>query len=255
MNNFKDYKFRCHYLYELCSDGKGMLTEKQAEEIKALEAKEKLTEKQAEKLSFLRQKRDNPELPEMLKTRVETEAKRLLGIPLPSVGNKYTQKGLEAEDEAIELLSDKFGELLLKNEKRIDNEYITGIPDVLEPLVDNKASWDGRTFPLFEKNLDKRYWWQMQGYLFLTGKKQGFVCYTLINTPHSLIEYHARNKCKENGEEYSDEIFNKYKKEMSFDHLPSSLRIKTFVVDRDENAINKIKERVKMAREYGNKLI
>ncbi len=66
-----------------------------------------------------------------------------------------------------------------ENEERITNEYITGVPDVnTDVLIDVKSSWDAFTF--FEKVVEdelknKDYYYQLQGYMWLTDKQEEVV--------------------------------------------------------------------------------
>jgi hypothetical protein len=40
----------------------------------------------------------------------------------------------------------------------------------------------------------------------------------------------------------------------TFDHIPNNLRIKRFIVERDEQAIEQIKEKVELCRNYYEQL-
>ena len=41
----------------------------------------------------------------------------------------------------------------------------------------------------------------------------------------------------------------------NFDHIPNELRVKRFIVEKDEASQQKIKERVEVAREYYQQLL
>ena len=45
---------------------------------------------------------------------------------------KQMQKGIEVEEESITLLSRFQKKMLVKNEERLNNDYITGLPDIYE---------------------------------------------------------------------------------------------------------------------------
>ena len=68
------------------------------------------------------------------------------------VSSRYTDKGIQMEDEAIQfagnVLGWEFG--VFKNEKRLTNEWITGVPDINTDtlLADIKCSFDGTTFQI-----------------------------------------------------------------------------------------------------------
>ena len=101
--------------------------------------------------------------------------------------SRYTDKGLQCEDEAISLVNDVLGlGFIFKNEEHFNNEFITGTPDVNtnEILLDIKCSYEAHTFPFFETEIPtKDYFYQLQGYMWLTGKTEALLCYCLVNTP------------------------------------------------------------------------
>jgi hypothetical protein len=179
-------------------------------------------------------------------------------------GNKYTNKGNLAEGLSIDLLSKLDGIPLVKNEIRIQNEFLTGIPDTFigesifkaEYVYDTKTSWDIETFiDNLGKDLNPIYWWQMQGYLALTGAPRGEVSYCLVNTPDVLLEgekYHLLSRYDVVSED-SPEFKVAYKElvnNMTFDDMPIRDRRLKFIVERDEDAIQRIYKRVQKCREY-----
>jgi hypothetical protein len=112
--------------------------------------------------------------------------------------SRYTDKGNECEDEAIELVNDVLNlGFIFKNDENLNNEWITGTPDVNtnEILLDVKTSWDATTFPFFEDEIpNKDYYYQLQGYLWLTGKTEALLCYCLVNTPFQIVEDEVRRE-------------------------------------------------------------
>lgn len=108
-----------------------------------------------------------------------------------SVLTKQMEKGIMLEDDAIQFASEvlKFPKTV-KNEMFFEDDYFTGTPDVIldNEIIDIKVSWDAFTFPYFESELPtKDYFYQMQVYMHLTGKKVARVVYVLLNTPNSLV--------------------------------------------------------------------
>ncbi len=125
--------------------------------------------------------------------------------------SRYTDKGNEVEAEAIALVNDVLDVgFIYKNEEKLENEYLTGIPDVnTDILIDVKSSWDAFTF--FEKVVEdevknKDYYYQLQGYMWLTGKDEALLCYCLIDTPLQIVrdeirrEHWRRNEIDEKDE-------------------------------------------------------
>jgi len=173
--------------------------------------------------------------------------------------SRYTDKGNAVEDEAINLAMDTLDVgFIYKNEEHFSNDWITGTPDVnTDILLDVKSSWDATTFPFFEDEIpNKEYYFQLQGYLWLTNKTQALLCYCLINTPFEIVEDEVRREhWKQQLIDESQDIRDFVEAKHNFDHIPAKKRIKTFVIDRDESVIEEIKTRIELCREYYNQLI
>ena len=141
----------------------------------------------------------------------------------------------------------------MKNEQRFNNDYLTGEPDVLEPLIDVKSSWSAATFPFFDETLkNKLYEWQLKGYMMLTGKKESWLVYALINTPMQLVEDEMRRVSWKRGElgEVSAEVEREVIGFHTFDEIPIEKRVKAFKVEYTEADEQKIIEKVELAKEY-----
>jgi hypothetical protein len=183
---------------------------------------------------------------------------RELGI-YKEFSSRYTDKGLEMEDEAIQFASEILNwDFVVKNETRFNNEWLTGEPDINTDslLADIKCSWNGSTFPLFDETLkNKDYYYQLQGYMQLTGHDTSELVYCLMNTPLQIVEDEIRRQhWKLNLIEEDLEVRDAVQKMHNFDHIPNELRVKRFIVQKDEAAQQKIKERVEVAREYYQQL-
>ena len=173
--------------------------------------------------------------------------------------SRYTDKGIQMEDEAIDFAGQVLGwDFVVKNEQYFENEFVTGTPDVITKylLADIKCSWDGTTFPLFDTELkNKDYYWQLQGYMWLTGLEQAELVYCLMDTPHQIVEDEVRRAHWKAGLIDEDlDLREAVQSQHTFDHLPNNLRVKRFIIRKDEEAIEKIKEKVELAREYYEQL-
>lgn len=172
------------------------------------------------------------------------------------ISSRYTDKGIQMEDEAIQLAGNVLGWDLntFKNEERLKNEWITGIPDINTEtlLADIKCSWSGSTFPFFEEELpNKDYYWQLQGYMMLTGHLQAELVYCLMNTPIQIVEDEVRRThWKLNLIDENLDVRDAIQNQHNYDHIPDTLRIKRFIVEGDIMAENKIREKVEQANEY-----
>lgn len=250
------FRIRCSAIGEIMGGALNRPTEKQLQELDMLQAKPNRTELQSKKLEELIAKRDTPNpLSEGAKTYCETWLKERIYGRYKEFSSKYTEKGIECEQAAIDLFSDVYGfGMLSKNEQFFENEHITGTPDIIlaDSVADIKCSWDCFSFPLFSSELDNdSYWWQMQGYMELTGKSLATVNYCLMDAPEFLMEREARNAAYKIGSsEVSMELYDKISAKMTYSHLDNHLRIKSFTVSRDDEAIKAIYSRVEMCREY-----
>ena len=173
--------------------------------------------------------------------------------------SRYTDKGNQVEDKAINLAMDVLNlEFIYKNEEYFANDWITGTPDVnTSILLDVKSSWDATTFPFFEDKIpNKDYFYQLQGYMWLTGKETSLLCYCLVNTPFEILEDEIRREhWKQHSIEENPEIRKFVESKHNFTHIPKERRIKTFVIERDEAVIEEIKTRIELCREYYNQLM
>ena len=169
--------------------------------------------------------------------------------------SKYTDKGNIMEDHSIDIISDHLGlGMLLKNEQRSENGIMTGTPDIItkELIIDVKNSWDCFTFPLFAEEIpNKDYYYQLQGYMNLTGKWKAKLIYVLSNTPDHLIDREAYYYCKNNGyDEVDNDILTEFYDKMTYDNIDSEYRIKIFDIERDQEVINEINAQVEKCRNY-----
>lgn len=180
--------------------------------------------------------------------------------------NRFVEKGLAVEEDSITLYSRVKKTFFKKNDQRITNEFINGEPDLFtgieireaETIIDIKSSWDLYTFFRAKFSpVNKQYWWQLQGYMALTGAKSARLAYCLVNTPEQLIFDEKRKLMYRMGvatdenKEYQaacDEI----DKNMRFDDIPLEDRVHEFIIERDDEAIASIYERVKLCRNYYN---
>jgi hypothetical protein len=199
-------------------------------------------------------------LSQTAKTYIEELAKEhLFGIK-KVFKSRYTDKGNEVEDKAIELTEDVLGfEFLTKNEDYYQNDYIKGTPDIITTslVIDVKSSWSGDTFPFFETELpNKDYYYQVMGYMWLTGKKNALISYCLINTPEEIVNDEIRRTSWGKYEiEPSEETIRDVVALHSFDHIPKDRRVKAFHVEYNEGVVNEMKTRIEHCRTYFNELI
>jgi hypothetical protein len=174
------------------------------------------------------------------------------------IQTKQMKKGIEVEDQSIELLNKYWGTSYSKNQDRYTNDFITGHPDILDSgkVVDIKSSYDLWTFlGNLPDKLDNLYYWQLMSYMWLTGATKGYIAYCLSNTPFGIVEQEKRyllnrmDVISEESPEYVKEA-NKLEFNMTFDDIDIAERVLVFTVERKEDDIVRIQNRVEKAREF-----
>lgn len=170
------------------------------------------------------------------------------------ISNKYMMKGLLQEEDSISLLTDVTGKFYIKNAEKFENLYVKGTPDIVDDvIIDIKTSWDIWTFAKAE--VSKDYYWQLQGYMWLTGRKKAVLNYCLVNSPDQLIQDELRKlSWKMFMIDPIDPLYleaeAKTRLNMTFDDIKPEYRVKTFEVDFSEEDIKKLQVRIDDCREY-----
>lgn len=185
------------------------------------------------------------------------------------VTNKFIEKGLLAEEDSIDLYTLVKDKLFIKNSEVLENEWFTGTPDLFEGeeilkatvIIDLKTSWDIFTFfSAMHKAVDKKYFWQLQAYMDLTGAKEAKLVYCLVNTPFKLVEDEKKKLLWTMGviDPEADpaylEACKRVDKNSNYDDIPMEDKYIEFTIPRDQAAIDKAHARVEMVRIFMNQL-
>lgn len=173
------------------------------------------------------------------------------------IQSKYTDKGLMLEDLAIESYNKLFKKNYVKNDEYFEDEYIHGTPDVIDDdddvVVDFKCSFSLSSFPFFEKTIpNKDYNAQLQSYMRLTGKSKAKLVYVLLDTPEDIIIREAKSiMYKEQlGDDFLDMLIEEVRESHTYSQVDIKDRIKVFDIQRDDDMISKIDDKVIACREY-----
>lgn len=174
--------------------------------------------------------------------------------------SRYTDKGNIQEDTAIEMASQVLNlPFALKNTEYFENEFIKGTPDLIleDEIIDIKCSWDGTTFPWFEDELpNKDYFWQLVGYMWLTGRSKARVVYCLVDTPEDIVQDEIRRTSWKKFEiDVTEETENEVRAKHEFSHISENKRVRAYFVELTDEDIDKVKEKLLHAMEYYNDLI
>ena len=155
------------------------------------------------------------------------------------ISSKPMQKGIQVEDQSIELLNSVLFTSYAKNTERKTNEWITGECDIFtgSKIIDIKSSWSLATFPaLAEDGENKTYTWQLAAYMWLWDVDSAAIAYCLVSTPEELIGYEDRQL-------------------HVIDHIAPELRVTLLHQERDKAMEAKIIEKVEVGREYYRQVI
>lgn len=188
---------------------------------------------------------------------IEVYAKELYNFQ-KELNNKYINKGNEVEQEGIDVLSLQLRYPMEKNEEVFSSGYFIGTPDVITKnmVFDVKSSYDWLTFlSNIPSKLDPMYVAQVNGYLDLLGYDTGYIAYVLLDTPESI-----RNKEKfyllSSMDVISEEspafvkAWEEKEKNMIFSNHPIEERILLFEVKKDQELLDKAKQKVIKARQF-----
>jgi hypothetical protein len=182
------------------------------------------------------------------------------------IANRYVKKGTMVEEDSLTLYSRVKRLFYTKNEEWFSNEFISGTPDIIlvdgampTEIIDIKSSWDIHTFfRAKSKELNKLYYWQLMGYMALTGAKSGRIAYCLVSTPELLQEAERKTLWYKMGQPSGDnndwiQACAELDKAMVYDDIPMQERVyDEFVVERNEEEIERIYTRVKDCRTWMN---
>jgi hypothetical protein len=173
------------------------------------------------------------------KTHIQQLAKEFIYGYDKRITSKYMDKGIQVEDQSIELLNSVLFTDYKKNTERKENDWITGECDIFtgDMIYDIKSSWSLDTFPvLASQGEDKAYEWQLRAYMWLWNVDRAAIAYCLVNTPEDLIGYERQ------------EIH-------MVDHINPELRVTFVRYERDKSLEEKIQSKVEAARLYYQEVI
>lgn len=200
--------------------------------------------------------------------------------------NKYLKKGIEREKEARDLISKVTGILLVKDDERRSNEWVTGKRDInFSKILDVKTSYSLDTFyaHLIEK-ANEIYLDQLDCYMDLWDIKESILCHCLVDTTVNMVNSEIRSLGYKldifdlGGEVYEDRIEDVKKVVCNhiftrkgleefcnqsnsihiewftdFIEIPESERVHMIEHQFDKARIEQRNEFIKLAREYMNK--
>ncbi len=174
------------------------------------------------------------------------------------------EKGKMVENASIKLFSLVEGQLYVKNDEPLENEWFTGHPDIF--LGDNiknaievhdiKSSWELDTFiPKLIETVDKGYEAQLNVYFDLSGATSGSIAYCLESAPFEILESEKRkllwnmNVISEESPEYK-KAASELEYLMCFDDIDYRERVIKQPVQRNDELIDKMKSKIPIFRQW-----
>ena len=155
--------------------------------------------------------------------------------------NKYVLKGIEQEQDSIDLLNLVRVELWTKNEERAENEWLTGCCDIIteDSIIDIKTSWSLDTFPstTYELKDLNDYEWQGRAYMWLYDMPTFELCYVMVSTHPELLSQFDPYDIHE------------------VDHIAPEKRITSITFERDKELEIQMQERLIEATAFYNEVI
>jgi hypothetical protein len=173
------------------------------------------------------------------KTWLKAVAKEMVYGYEEQISSKYMDKGIQCEQDSIDLYNRVFFTRHQKNEERRTNDWFTGEPDLILPgakIIDIKTAWSLATFPATVdcvQAIAKKSGYDYQGrvYMNLFDVPEFEVAYCMVTTPEELRRW-------EQAELHQ------------VDHIDPALRVTRYTIERCEKIEQKMIVKVEAAREY-----
>jgi hypothetical protein len=178
-------------------------------------------------------------LSEGAKTYVKKLAKEFVYGYREQITSKYFDKGIQLEDEAIELYNRVMFTNYKKNTVTKENDWLIGTCDIEAPtrIIDIKCSWSLATFPaIAEDGINKDYEYQGRAYMMLYDLNHFENAYVMLSTPEDLMRYEQPELHQ-------------------VDHIDEAMRLTIVPYERDLEIEAKIVQKVEAAQKYFNEVI
>lgn len=205
-----------------------------------------------------------PELSEGAKTHIkEVWLKNEKGFS-EEVTDKKLRKGIQAEEDAITLISVCDQKMYVKNEDRKTTGHLTGECDIIHYnddidcyiIDDLKCSWSPRTF--MAASMTTIYEWQGRAYLYLYDADIFRLRHCLVDCPPDVLADEYKRFCFQHNiiddtlEEYQSliEQFNRNYLYENSGLYTKNERVKTFMLERDYELEKIMLQAIDLAVEY-----
>ena len=173
--------------------------------------------------------------------------------------------GTLSENESLKLASEVLSINFKVNKQLVSNNFIKGKMDAYtgRSIYKAKSVVDVKTASNYESFLDfidtteekTKYYWQIMGYLSLTGAKYGSIIHCCVNYHPSIInqeisKYLLRIRGLDIPSEVVDFNTDRIRNNLTFDNIPKSERIIEVKIKRNDDDIQLIKDKVLLFRTF-----
>lgn len=147
------------------------------------------------------------------------------------------QKGIQCENESIELYNEFKDEFYIKNIERVTTGNLTGECDILDTdkdlVIDIKTAYN-KTSHKLNLSASKLYEWQLRAYMYLYNVNHAELAYCLVDTPMDLRKKSEPNSWHEVSE------------------VPIHLRVRALRIERCLIKEKQMLDRVELSMKYFN---
>lgn len=274
--DFSKIKINCSLLSKIMADDTSVkpITENQELELARLLLKSKRTSNQEEKVRKYLERKSNfhlrdSSLTDSAKTSlIDIYVNEKYGKKIPSSGKDYSLgliNGSLSEFRSLELVSNVTGEQYKVNKDLISNKYIKGRLDAYigkslkkaEKVVEIKTSQSMNSLLSIanKETLISTYYWQLMGYMFLTNARIAEIYHVVVTYDQNIItesinRYLSRVKGMGLPKDKVEQEIESIRNNLTFDEIPASERVVKFSIERNDEEINRIKNKVVAARKY-----
>ena len=103
--------------------------------------------------------------------------------------------------------------------------------------------------------INEDYWWQMQGYGWLTGATNLHLCYNLIDTPEAIMQREIKGLwyalgCPDDGDSLYEEAKHELTKKMIYNDIPAEDKRHYISFPYDPSVEQRLMDRITLCRQY-----
>jgi hypothetical protein len=233
------------------------------------------TEPQQLKFEKLQTRKDNINNPSILSVGCMSKLKEIYirekyHKQVVSIGKDYSPailNGVLSENKSLNMVSELDGVKYRIHKGLVKDKFLKGILDAFsgnsikkaKKVMEIKTCQNMQSLVSLIKDEEVRsnYYWQLMGYLAMTGADEGEICHCVVTYPERIINDEIQrflHKVKPFGfdGEYIDREIERIRFNLSFDEIPIEQRVVRFSVSRNDDDVKNIREKVKTCRKWLN---